>query len=444
MLERLCTRLGATLRRVFDSRAEVVAAQRFFRNPKVSAREIVATAASGTAAVAQGRHVLLIEDTSEINYADKAGRKRGLGTVGNGVDVGLFVHPALAVDAADGTVLGLAGATIWRRTKTKAKDYQAAPIETKESYRWLDTVRTARAGLPAASVVTVVADREADIYELFARLPEAGRDGLGMTHLLIRCSHNRALVHNGRRAGTLDETVSTWSEAGRHGIDVVARPGRPARRAELSVRFGTVQVRQPRTGACPTDPRAVELRVVEVHEADPPAGQTPIHWRLYTTHTVDTLADALLMVEMYRQRWIIEQLFRTLKSQGLGIEDSLLADGAALENLVAASLVAAVRVMQCVQARDQAGIAIPARRAFADDDMPVLTALNRKLQGQTAKQKNPFPFETLAWAAWIVARLGGWTGYKSERKPGPITMTNGLVRFQAIAQGFNLAVTACQ
>lgn len=443
-MERLCTRLGATLRRVFDSRAEFMAAKRFFRNPKVKAREIIATAAAGTAAASQGRHVLLIEDTSEINYADKAGRKRGLGTVGNGTDVGLFVHPALAVDAADGSVLGLAGATIWRRLKKKAKDYQADPIETKESFRWIDTVRTARAGLPAASVVTIVADREADIYELFARLPEAGRDGIGPTHLLIRCSYDRALVKDGKRAGTLNETVARWSEAGRYDIDVTARPGRPARRAKLSVRFGTVQVRQPRTGAAPNDPRAVELRLVEVSELDPPAGQKPVHWRLYTTHAVDTLADALLMVEMYRRRWIIEQLFRTLKSQGLGIEDSLLADGEALENLIAASLLAAVRVMQCVQARDEAGIAIPALRAFTPDDMSVLTALNGKLQGRTDKQKNPFAIETLAWASWVIARLGGWTGYKSERKPGPITMYNGLTRFQAIAQGFALALTACQ
>ena len=416
----------------------MVAARRFFRNPKVTPGEIVATAAAQTARLAEGRHVLLIEDTSEINYQAKAGRKRGLGVVGNGTDAGLFIHPAVAVDADDGTVLGLAGATIWRRSKSKAKDYQAHPIETKESHRWIETVRTARAALPDAPVVTVVADREADIYELFARLPKLD-PAAPQTHLLIRCNHDRALLHDDRTGGRVGETVAAWSEAGQTVIDVVARPGRPARRANLTVRFGTVRLRQPKLGADRTDPREVSLTLVEVRELDPPDGQDPVHWRLYTTHAVRTVEDALAIVGMYRRRWIIEQVFRTLKSQGLGIEDSLLADGEALENLVAAALIAAITVMQCVQGRGEAGEAIPALRVFAPTDLPVLSALVHKLEGKTQKQKNPFRPESLAWASWVIARLGGWTGYASERPPGPITMHNGLTQFAAIAQGFALA-----
>ena len=438
-MERLCTRLSATLRKLCDTRAEVVAARRFFRNPKVTAGEIVATAAGHTARIAEGRNVLLIEDTSEINYEAKAGRKRGLGVVGNGTDAGLFLHPAVAVDAEDGTVLGLAGATIWRRSKSKAKDYQAQPIETKESHRWIETVQTARAALPDAPVVTIVADREADIYELLARLPQI--DPVGpQTHLLIRCNHDRALLHDDRKGGRVSETVAAWSEAGQTVIDVVARPGRPARHAVLTVRFGAVRLRQPKLGADRKDPPEVSLNLVEVREMDPPAdGQDPLHWRLYTTHAVRTVEDALAIVGMYRRRWIIEQVFRTLKSQGLGIEDSFLADGQALENLVAAALIAAIKVMQCVQGRGEAGEAIPALRVFAPTDLPVLSALARKLEGKTQKQKNPFRPESLAWACWVIGRLGGWTGYASERPPGPITIYNGLTQFDAIAQGYALA-----
>ena len=438
-MERLCTRLSATLRKLCDTRAEVVAARRFFRNPKVTAGEIVATAAGHTARIAEGRNVLLIEDTSEINYEAKAGRKRGLGVVGNGTDAGLFLHPAVAVDAEDGTVLGLAGATIWRRSKSKAKDYQAQPIETKESHRWIETVQTARAALPDAPVVTIVADREADIYELLARLPQI--DPVGpQTHLLIRCNHDRALLHDDRKGGRVSETVAAWSEAGQTVIDVVARPGRPARHAVLTVRFGAVRLRQPKLGDDRKDPPEVSLNLVEVREMDPPAdGQDPLHWRLYTTHAVRTVEDALAIVGMYRRRWIIEQVFRTLKSQGLGIEDSFLADGQALENLVAAALIAAIKVMQCVQGRGEAGEAIPALRVFAPTDLPVLSALARKLEGKTQKQKNPFRPESLAWACWVIGRLGGWTGYASERPPGPITIYNGLTQFDAIAQGYALA-----
>ncbi|TIO80277.1 MAG: hypothetical protein E5X74_33275, partial [Mesorhizobium sp.] len=115
-------RVSTGMRRLADTRAEKVAFTRLFRNRHVSTQEIIRTAAARTAELAGGRHVLIIEDSSEINYEAKASRKRGLGRVGNGTDIGLFVHPALAVDAVDGSVLGLAGATIWRREAKKADD----------------------------------------------------------------------------------------------------------------------------------------------------------------------------------------------------------------------------------------------------------------------------------------------------------------------------------
>ena len=437
MLERLCTRFSATMRRLGDTRAEVVGATRFFRNPKVSAPEILATAVARTAEAAAGRHVALIEDTSEVNYAAKAGRKRDLGLVGNGVDIGLFVHPALAVDAVDGTVLGLAGATIWRRTTAKAANYQDLPIETKESHRWISTVTAARTALPDAAMVTVLADREADIYELFARLPKVGPDGLG-THLLVRCNHDRALVQPDA-TGRLHETVASWPVRGTFGFELTARPGRPARPVTLAVRFGSVTLRQPRPGATQADPHTVTLNLVEVSESDPPPGEKPVLWRLYTTHAVATLDDARMVVELYRRRWSVEQVFRTLKTQGVALEQSLIAEGAALENLAAASLVAAVKVMQCVQARGEAGSTISALRVFTRNDLPILKALVRRLEGRTLKQKNRQPPETLAWATWVIARLGGWTGYDRERPPGPITMLEGFARYTAIAEGFTLA-----
>jgi len=192
VLGRICARLSATMRQLADTRAEKVGCTRFFRNDSVTVEEIVQTAAARTAQAAAGRDVLLIEDTSEVNYQSKVARKRKLGRVGNGTDAGLFVHPVLAVDAGDGSVLGLAGALVWRRTKAKQADYQSQPIETKESYRWIAAPKTAQAVMAAASRVTVIADREADIYELFARLPAEGAD------MLVRATHDRALADKGR------------------------------------------------------------------------------------------------------------------------------------------------------------------------------------------------------------------------------------------------------
>src|SRR5271166_5854095 len=65
-LERMCVRVSAGLRELADNRAEKVGLTRFFRNPKVTVDEILGAAAARTGAAAAGRHVLLIEDTSEI------------------------------------------------------------------------------------------------------------------------------------------------------------------------------------------------------------------------------------------------------------------------------------------------------------------------------------------------------------------------------------------
>ncbi|SJM34874.1 IS4 family transposase [Mesorhizobium delmotii] len=273
VLERMVARVSAGMRRLADTRAEKVAFTRLFRNRHVSKQEIIRTAAARTAEAAAGRHVLLIEDSSEINYAAKTARKRGLGRVGNGKDVGLFVHPALAVDAADGSVLGLAAATIWRRAGKKADDYQALPIEDKESYKWIAAAKAARQALTDTPLATVIGDREADIYEVFARLPDE------RTHVLIRAVRDRALSKQGRLFGA----IAKMPEAGRIAFELQARPGRPARTVELAVRFAEVTLRQPRLGADRRDPCERTLNMVEVREIAPPSPKEAVIWRLLTT-----------------------------------------------------------------------------------------------------------------------------------------------------------------
>ncbi len=425
-------RISAGLRELADNRAEKVGLTRFFRNPRVTADEIVRGAAERTGSAAAGRHVLLIEDTSEINYAAKAGRKRGLGRVGNGSDVGLFIHPALAVDAADGVVIGLAGAAIWRRTRVKHDDYQSLPIEEKESWKWLAAPLAARPFLKPAALVTVIGDREADIYEVFARLPDA------RTHVLIRAVRDRALAEAGDR---MLGKIAAEPEAGRLTFELPGRPGRAARQVTLAARFCPVVLRQPRRGADERDSPTLAVNLVEVREVDPPPSEEPIVWRLLTTHSVTTLAEAAWIVGLYRRRWIVEQLFRIVKSQGFDLEDSFLSDGDALECLAATTLVAAASVMQLVQGRGEAGDALPAARLFTQAETAVIETLVGKLEGKTAKQRNPHPRQSLAWASWCVARLGGWTGYAKERPPGPIPFVRGLRRFHAIAEGFYLAAS---
>jgi hypothetical protein len=288
--------------------------------------------------------------------------------------------------------------------------------------------------LAEAAMVTVIDDREGDIYEKWARLPDE------RTHLLTRASRDRSLADGGR----LFATLARLPEAHRFTLDLPARPGkRGARTAGMAVRFGRVRICRPDACSDRNAPPEIELSAIEVRELNPPPGDA-IYWRLLTTHPVESVEQALTVIGWYRLRWHIEQLFRTLKRQGLRIEQSVVEDGEALEKLAMIALIAAAITMQLVLACSAAGGRdTPASRVFDPEQIEVLHALQKKLQGRTTKQKNPYRPDSLAWAGWTIARLGGWTGYNSDKSKGPITMRDGLERFYGIVDGYNLSKNVC-
>lgn len=408
---------------------------RFLANSRVSTKELIDGACAGTGPRSAGRHVLAIQDSSEINLQRHAGRVDGLGTVGNGTDLGFFVHPLLVVDADEGACLGLAHLHLWQRTQGKAPDYWKLPIEEKESARWIKTVETGKKRLAEAATITVVADREADIYELWDRLPDA------RTHLLIRACRDRSL---GTVSGaTLFDWMDRQAVQGSYRIALPVTPKRSAHEALLHVRFASVALKKPKKCSDQHASPHLTLNVIDVVEdASTLVGdEEPIHWRLLTTHAVDSMEDALQCIRWYCQRWHIEQTFRTVKRQGLDVESSQLEHGVRLEKLAVMAFSAAVRVMQLTLARE-GGLPRPATDVFETDEIDLLQHVQPTLEGKTEKQKNPHPPRSLAWAAWIIARLGGWKGYASERKPGPITMHRGLQAFSAMRQGWLLARSA--
>lgn len=425
-MQRAVERVTMNLRAAADGRAEWVGFSRWLNNPSVTVDEIAGHGAEVLSGRVAGLHALAIQDTTELNYARHSGRVRGLGPAGNGIDPGLFVHPVLAIDAGSGALLGLAGMQIWTRQGPASPDYRSQPIEEKESYRWIKGAAGARSALAAAAMITVIGDRESDIYEEFDRIPDA------RTHLLTRVCRDRTLVGGGR----LFDIAENWPVQHRFDLEVRAQPGRPARKAKIALRFGEVTIRRPANCSDRKAARQLTLRLVEVKELDPVV-EEPIHWRLLTTHAVTTVEQALQIIAWYRQRWHIEQLFRTCKSQGLDIESSQVEAAEALFKLAAIAMTAATKIMQLVLARDGT-VDRPATDVVPADQLPILETLQVKLEGRTVKQKNPHPKHSIAWLAWIIARLGGWTGYASERPPGPITMRRGWHRFEQMALGWRL------
>jgi hypothetical protein len=220
-------------------------------------------------------------------------------------------------------------------------------------------------------------------------------------------------------------------------IVLPARAQRKERLARLELRFGAVNLARPQTKFLRHLPASVPLNLVEVREPNPQAGSELLHWRLLTTHAVTSVQDAWRIVEWYKRRWLIEQFFRVLKTQGFRLEDSQLATADRLLKLVAIAAKAAVITIQLLQARDGRGQQ-PARLAFNANEIAALAALNHDLEAKSRTLKNPHPPHSLAWAAWIIGRLGGWDGYPSSKPPGPITFKHGLEYFHAVAVGWSL------
>jgi hypothetical protein len=177
------------------------------------------------------------------------------------------------------------------------------------------------------------------------------------------------------------------------------------------------------------------LTLVEACEINVPHGATPAHWRLLTTHSVTTLTGARRITGFCRERWTVEQLFRTKKTKGFDIEASRVADHGPFENLATATLIAAIQVMQLVRERDGAAHR-PMQDVFDPADQLAMEAICATLEGKTPRQKNSHAKGSLVYASWVCARLGGWTGYYGQ--PGPVVMLQGLMRFKAMHHGWKL------
>jgi len=404
---------------------------RFLRNEAVSVAEMAAHAAKGTAQRVAGREIVAIQDTSDLVLGGRRARAKGFGPVGRGGALGgLVLHPVLALDAASGALLGLVDVTIWNRDAGQAPPRRSRATAQKESQRWIEGTRRAGEVLAGASRITMVEDQEGDFYEQFARRPAS-------VDLIVRACQDRCLSGEGlaEAGGRLFSFIDGLAEQGRVAVRIPAAPGRKARQAELALRFAEVRLRKPLHGAAKDLPETVSLTLVDVRETAQPHEGEAVHWRLLTTHAVTSLEEARRIVDLYRMRWGIEAFFRMLKTAGSEVEKADIGDPQAMINFVAVATVAAVSVMQLVRARE-GGTGQRLTDTFCATDQPLLEALCTRLEGKTARQKNPHAKGTLAFAAWVIGRLGGWDGYYG--KAGPRVMRRGLDDFHRIRYGATL------
>jgi hypothetical protein len=426
-----------------ERRSELIGYSRFLNNNRVNWQNIFKENSKDINRVSDGKHVLVVNDTSEINYESHRNylnlKDKELGPVGNDKDIGFFCHPGLVIDASNGVALGYSYLKIWNRAFDKkdryTRDYKKQVIEEKESYRWIECGLKSKEQLSSASKITIIADRESDIYEEFIEVPD------DRTGLIIRSRGDRALIEG----DSLYKRIDGSEVCGSYKLKVRPSLKRQARETEIEIKYTRVRIRKPKNRNIKKElPEYIELTAIEAKEVNGkvPQGESPIHWILLTTHEVNSVNDALQIIIWYSMRWQIELLFATMKSKGMNMEASELESGKALKSMCVIALYVSLLINQLRQLRNDTS-GIHAGIWFTNKQIELMKVLSKRYEGKTEKQKNPYKKETIAWAAWTIARLGGWKGYSCESPPGNKTFKWGLDRFYAIYEGYMINEKMC-
>lgn len=431
VLQKLTTGRSSSLRHITQSDAEQKSFYRLFSNASFTEDAIEQSITKRCGQICSNRHVLCIQDTTEFNLSNHQGRikpESGLGKTTKEGILGFMLHSSLVIDGSAGNALGYSSIKAWERKKDSPdrheRKYQQLPIQQKESYKWIESATQSKTLLQQAKMITIIADRESDIYDLLASVPDE------KTHLLIRSSSNRYIDGGIKLADYLAGLpVMHYYDLQIRG-DV--RKNIEKRTAVIELKWSKVAIVKPVSCRDKTLCASKELYVVEAKERNKTNG---IYWRLLTTHPVSNAEQAIQMIEWYKQRWHIEQVHRLLKTEGFRIESSQLEQGWAIRKLTLLALMATLRILQMMLAYED-GHEQPIDEVFDKDQQQCLLMMNRRLEGETTKLKNPAALDTLKWATWIIARLGGWKGYTSQRKPGPIVLQKGLAKFYHMYEGW--------
>lgn len=342
------------------------------------------------------------------------------------------MQPILCLDQSSKIPLGIASVHLWNRTGESLIDRKKRFITQRESNKWYTPVKHSRETvLQAAAQVTYVMDREADIYEVLEAIPNS------RTNVVIRASHDRFVNWNDHKM-SLRTFLATQPVKGKLHITLQSHI-RQGKRIEASVKFGQIEIPKARNGRyLPQTREVITMHFVEVKEINGNRNSERIHWRLYTSIPVHTLEKAKQIVDIYKSRWHIEELFRIMKTEAFDIESSELEKPENLFKLSVLVMEASLIIAQLKSVRDiESEIKVEA--IFTPPEIECLQALDISLKGSTEKQSNPFNQKSLSWASWIIARIGGWKGYQSQRPPGSITYKRGLERFYDCYEGFQIA-----
>jgi len=416
--------------------AELEAFYRFAKNEAVDPSELLRSHAKETASrIASGRRVLVLHDTTQFEFTDGIERE-GLGYIKRykknpkkwktKADVrGFFGHFSLAVGqrgVAEYEPLGLLSLIAVNRVQPRARvrrhasGAECAQLKDREAQRWLDGVTTSSERLLEPGEAIHVMDREADKYWLLddiAALP---------ARFVIRANHNRRLLDDEQHR-LHDKLEESLQVALKRSVSISARkegsfardnrkhPPRQARVANLEVRAFPVRLQSPNYHP---DRDGYPTHVVWVYEPEPPEGCDPVEWLLYTNEPIDTAEQVAAVVDAYRARWLIEELFKCIKT-GCKLQERRLESYTALLTTLVLFVPIAIRLLL---------LRHTARTAPNAPATNVLSRRQIKLLGILCPKQDITDTSTAQKALMAVASLGGHL--KRNGWPGWLVLRRGM------------------
>lgn len=439
VIESMIKRPESSFAAMCESEAQREGLYRFLRNPRVDWEAVLKPHVSATVRRAQqAQQVLVVHDSTEMRVYDQA----DLNSYLQPKRKGFIAHMSLVLDAAqERCPLGIAQLqTLERKHPSKLKrpgrrmrSDETAKLEDKEYERWRRGVEKSSERLAELEEVIHVMDAEADSYALLASMQRAAQ------HFVVRLrfdrcakalgpgaepSHIRALL---RQAKTFKRTreVHVSKRAARRAPEAAKRrPPRDARAAKLTLSFTTLVVKRPDYLSCA---RELRLQVVRVWEKSPPPGVDPIEWIVLTNLPVQTKTDAERIVDIYRQRWLVEELFKALKT-GCAFRKRKLANRQSIyTSLALLAPIACVALMLRQAARSSTA---RASQALSPTQLHVLRAKAHSLG--VALGPNPTAVQALSF----LAQIGGHR--KSNGPPGWETLMRGLQKLHDLEAGWSL------
>jgi Transposase DNA-binding/Transposase DDE domain len=409
-----------------ETDASLEACYRFLNNGKITPEAILAPHQRRTVERAREYgEVLVVHDTTSFKFSNEDSRK-GLGPLlaKNGVR-GFYAHVAMVVGLRDGVrdPLGVIGVDRYTRSAEpcSSKETKRITDPSNEYNRFVRLIEGSESLLKGQASPIHVIDREADVYELFELLVRKKQ------RFVIRSSDDRAtsqriegtkahiklsnVVQGLENVAVREVPLSGRPKSGSAITDKI-HPPREGRLAKLSFRATEVDIRRPDN--LPRDlPGSIKLHLVHVLELDPPDGEKPVEWTLFTQEPISTPEDILRIVDIYRARWLIEELFKALKT-GCRFEQRQFRSYEALSRLLAVMLPVAWRLLR-IRTASRTNPDRPAAELLSETQLQVLIATSKRV-------KLP-PNPTAEQAFLAIAGLGGHL--KRNGRPGWRTLGLG-------------------